>query len=182
MRKLNECKFYLVSYPLGREEMKECMLACLAASMTSSMFTSLLLSPYWMFSAIVRSNRVGSWQTKCFPNLYALQYNKSKAVSFHYIQNIEGKFVELLEFPKTTFQIITKLDFRNLTICQLFLATAHCKNSWKVRSKFCKYYLKKAGQVLPKSYQLLTFYLSAILIFNNWTRSCLHIFLFKNHY
>ena len=52
--------------------------------------------------------------------MYALQYNKSKAVSFHYIQNIEGKFVELLEFPKTTFQIITKLDFRNLTICQLF--------------------------------------------------------------
>ena len=65
MRKLNECKLYLVSYPLGREEMKECMLACLAASMTSSMFTSLLLSPYWMFSAIVRSNRVGSLQTIC---------------------------------------------------------------------------------------------------------------------
>jgi hypothetical protein len=40
------------------------MFACLAASMTSSMVTSRLLSPYMMFSAMVRSNKVGSCREK----------------------------------------------------------------------------------------------------------------------
>ena len=53
-------KVYLVSYPEGSSEIKEWMFARLAASNTSSIDTTRLLSPYWIFSAIVRSNNVGS--------------------------------------------------------------------------------------------------------------------------
>ena len=44
----------------GRDAMKEWILARLAASTTSSIETSLSLSPYWMFSERVLSNKTGS--------------------------------------------------------------------------------------------------------------------------
>ena len=44
----------------GRDAMNEWILARLAASTTSSIETSLSLSPYWIFSARVLSNKTGS--------------------------------------------------------------------------------------------------------------------------
>jgi len=47
----------------GSDSTNEWMLAMRAAAMTSSIVTSRLLSPYWMFSRMLQSNRTGSCET-----------------------------------------------------------------------------------------------------------------------
>lgn len=60
IKAVNEMKRKLTSV---KELIKSWMLAFLAAWIISSMPTSLVLSPYAMFSRIVRSNNTGSWDT-----------------------------------------------------------------------------------------------------------------------
>lgn len=51
------------SLTAGSVMTKSCSWAFLAAATTSSMLTSRMLSPYLMFSAMLQSNRIGSWVT-----------------------------------------------------------------------------------------------------------------------
>jgi len=64
----------------GRDDIKLWMFDFLAASIISSIWTSRLLSPYAMFSAIVRSKRTGSCDT--IPNCALRWWSGTELISF----------------------------------------------------------------------------------------------------
>ena len=53
----------VITFTCGKDAIKLWIFAIFAASTTSSIETDLSLSPYMMFSAMVRSNKIGSCET-----------------------------------------------------------------------------------------------------------------------
>lgn len=68
----------------GKDEINSWMLALLAAAIISSIGTCLVLSPYAIFSPILLSNRMGSWDTMPTCDLSHCRFKSFKLLPSRY--------------------------------------------------------------------------------------------------